>query len=219
MDRNALAGRIDHTLLSPAATQDEVADVCAEAIRHGMWSVCIAPRQVAFAAVRLADTQVRVCTVIGFPLGTSTSATKAYEATQAIADGADELDMVLDLGALRAGLDDVVEADIAAVVQAARGRCVKVILESAALRGDEIERACQRAARGGASFVKTSTGFGPGGATIDAVRRMRAIVGPDVGVKASGGIRDAQSALAMLEAGATRLGTSRSIEILDGLAR
>lgn len=211
-----LARLIDHTLLSPSATATAIDRLCVEARERSLFSVCVNPCWVARAKRALAGSEVAVCTVVGFPLGANATMTKRGEAARAIADGADELDMVLNLGWLLDGHDDVVRSDIAAVVDVAGGRVVKVILETALLSLDQIERASELAVAGGASFVKTSTGFGPGGATVEAVAAMRATVGGGIGVKASGGIRDAAAARAMLEAGASRIGASASLAILDG---
>lgn len=210
-----LASWIDHTLLKPDARASEIDQLCAEAIAHRMLSVCVTPTWIERAKQRLTGTTVRVCTVVGFPLGANAAIVKAYEAEQAIAAGADELDMVLAIGRLLDGELDHVQRDIAGVVGAAQGRMVKVILETALLDRSQIQRACEAAAAAGAGFVKTSTGMGPGGATVDAVRLMREIVDPAIGVKASGGIRDAATVRAMIEAGATRLGTSASLSILE----
>jgi deoxyribose-phosphate aldolase len=218
-----LARVIDHTLLSPSATATDIDRLCREAREHGLFSVCVNPCWVRRAAAMLDDEQqdrrdrkVAVCTVVGFPLGAATTLIKAAEAGQACADGADELDMVINLGWLLAGDHEPVRADIAAVVRAAAGRTVKVILETALLDDAQIRAASQLAVEAGAGFVKTSTGFGPGGATVAAVKAMRETVGPTIGVKASGGIRDAATARAMLEAGASRLGASASPAILAG---
>ncbi len=215
LTRAELAASIDHTLLRPAATRKEVEALCAEAREHHFASVCIHPVRVALARACLTG-QVPVCTVIGFPLGADLARSKAAAARLAVADGADELDVVIALGLLRDGADTDVVADLAGVVAAAEGRLVKVILETALLTPEEIDRACALAVAAGARYVKTSTGFGPGGATVEAVRRMRAAVGPSIGVKASGGIGDAATARAMLAAGATRLGASASLKILAG---
>lgn len=209
-----LASLIDHTLLKPDATPEAVRRLCAEAKEFGFASVCVNPGQVACAAAELAGTGVKVCTVIGFPLGATTSLVKALEARDAVANGAQELDMVLNIGALKAGDRDHVRRDIEAVVAAAAGRPVKVILETGLLSDAEKVEACRLAQSAGASFVKTSTGFGPGGATVEDVKLMRATVGPEMGVKASGGIRDRETALRMVEAGATRLGTSSGVAIV-----
>lgn len=216
LTRAALAGLIDHTLLRPAATAAQVEQLCREARERAFASVCVNPCHVA-AARRALDGHVPVCTVIGFPLGANVTAIKAAEAARALDDGATELDMVIALGALRAGDDVAVGRDIEAVVRAGAGaHLVKVILETALLSDDEIDRACRLAVAAGAHFVKTSTGFGPGGATVEAVRRMRAAVGPSIGVKASGGIGDAAAARRMLAAGANRLGASASLAIVAG---
>lgn len=213
--RAELAARIDHTLLRPGATRAQVEALCAEARAHGFASVCVNPSRVALARGCLQG-QVPVCTVVGFPLGANRSTVKAAEARLAALEGADELDVVLALGAFKDGDDVGVLADLRAVVDAAEGRLVKVILEVALLSLDEVDRACGLAVAAGAGFVKTSTGFGPGGATVEAVARMRAAVGPAIGVKASGGVGDAATARAMLAAGATRLGASASLAILRG---
>lgn len=212
-----LARVIDHTLLSPTARVGDIERLCREAREQRLFSVCVHPCWVPRAKFDLGDaSEVAICTVIGFPLGANQSVIKAAEAGRAVADGADELDMVINLGWLLGGEHDAVREDIAAVVQAAAGRLVKVILETAQLDDALIRTASRLAVEAGAQFVKTSTGFGPGGATVEAVRAMRETVGPDVGVKASGGIRDAATARAMLEAGASRLGASASLAILDG---
>lgn len=213
LTRAQLAASIDHTLLRPTATRAQIEVLCAEAREHGFASVCVQPARVALARSCLMG-QVPVCTVIGFPLGASCPEIKAAEAYLAAEQGADELDVVINLGLLRDGAHDEVVADLAGVVTAAEGRLVKVILETALLSPDEIDVACGLAVVAGAHFVKTSTGFGPGGATVEAVARMRRAVGPTLGVKASGGIADAATARAMLAAGATRLGASASLKLL-----
>lgn len=212
-----LARLIDHTLLKPEGTRAEIERLCAEAGQFGFASVCINPTWVPLAAQLLAGSPVKVCTVIGFPLGATTSAAKAAEAAEAIAAGAAELDMVLNIGRLRSGEDDLVRSDIEAVVGAAAGGAlVKVILETGLLTDDEKVRACLLCKQAGADFVKTSTGFGHGGATVADVALLRRTVGPDLGVKASGGVRDRQSALAMIAAGASRIGASASVAIVGG---
>ncbi len=210
---------LDHTLLAPEATPDRVTALCDEAIELGVYAVCVSPRWVSLAARRLADSHVALAAVAGFPSGAHTSAIKAAEARGALDDGADEVDMVVALGAVVSGDWDAVAADIAAVRAAAPPPTVlKVIIESAVLDPAQIDRVCRVAVDAGADFVKSSTGFHPaGGATREAIAAMRAAVGPDVGVKASGGIRDAETALAMIAAGATRIGASSSRAILDGL--
>lgn len=216
MNGNKLAAMIDHTLLKPEATLDQIDRLCAEAKEYGFASACINPFWVARAAEQLEGTGVKVCTVIGFPLGATTSDTKAHETKEAIKNGAGEIDMVMNIGALKSGDIDQVRNDIAAVVEAAEGVPVKVILETGLLNEDEIRIACNKAKAAGASWVKTSTGFGPGGATVEAVRLMADTVGPELGVKASGGIRDRRTAEQMIEAGATRLGASSSVAIVTG---
>ncbi|WP_394280227.1 deoxyribose-phosphate aldolase [Microbacterium sp.] len=214
-----LAATIDHAILKPELTR---ADVDAEldiAAEWGVFSVCVRPSDIAHAVSRLAGTGVAVGTVIGFPHGTTSTVTKVAETRQAIADGAAEVDMVVNIGALRSGFDDVVVDDIKAVVEAASGHIVKVILETALLDDEQIERGSRLTEQGGADFVKTSTGFAGGGATIPHVSLMRATVSDAVQVKASGGVRSYADALAMLEAGATRLGTSGSAVILGEARR
>ena len=211
---NAIAPIVDHTLLKPNATQEEVQKLCAEAKTYCFASVCVNPTYVALSAQLLKGSGVKVCTVIGFPLGSTTPTVKAIEARDAIANGADEIDMVINVGALKSGNDALVKGDIQAVRDATRGRVLKVILETSLLSDDEKVRACRMSKDVGADFVKTSTGFGPGGATAADVALMRKTVGPLMGVKASGGIRDTTTAQQMIEAGATRLGTSASVGIV-----
>ncbi len=208
---------IDHTILKADTPKEEVLRIIEEAKKHHFYSVCVNPTWVAFAAAELQGEPTAVCTVIGFPLGANTSATKAFETKDAIDNGADEVDMVINVGALKSGLEEEVQADIAAVVAAAKDRAlVKVIIETALLTNEEIVKACELAKAAGADFVKTSTGFSTGGATVEDVRLMRATVGPEMGVKASGGIHNEADALALVEAGASRLGTSASIAIISG---
>ncbi|MGP3535265.1 deoxyribose-phosphate aldolase [Microbacterium sp. RD1] len=209
-----LAAAIDHAILKPELTRSEVDAELDVAAQWRVFSVCVRPSDIAHATERLRGTGVAVGTVIGFPHGTTSSAAKAAEVRQALADGASEVDMVLNIGFLRSGLDAEVEADIRAVVDAASGHVTKVILETSYLDDEQIARGSRLAERAGATFVKTSTGFAGGGATVEHVRLMRASVGPDVQVKASGGVRGLETALAMLDAGATRLGTSASATIL-----
>ena len=214
-----LAATIDHAILKPELTRADVdveLDIAAE---WGVFSVCVRPSDIAYAVSRLAGTGVAVGTVIGFPHGTTSTAAKVAETRQALADGAAEVDMVVNIGALRSGFDDVVADDIRAVVEAESGHIVKVILETALLDDEQIERGSRLTEQGGADFVKTSTGFAGGGATIPHVSLMRATVGEGVQVKASGGVRSYADALAMLEAGATRLGTSGSAVILGEARR
>ncbi|WP_436793129.1 deoxyribose-phosphate aldolase [Actinospongicola halichondriae] len=218
MDRLAVASMIDHTLLAPEAVMADLDRLCDDGRALGVAAVCVHPRHVSHVVARLGGA-VPVAAVVGFPSGAHRSDVKAFEAAHAVEDGATELDMVIALGAALDGRWAAVASDIAAVRAAAPAPIVlKVIVESAALDDEALVRACQVAVNAGADFVKTSTGFHPtGGATIGAVRSMRAAVGPDIGVKASGGIRDAATALAMIEAGASRIGASASAAILDGL--
>ena len=213
---STVAGMIDHTLLKAAATQEEIGKLCSEASKYCFASVCVNPSYVALCAKLLKGSGVKVCTVIGFPLGSTTPTVKAIEARDAIANGADEIDMVINVGALKSGNDTLALDDICAVRDATRGKILKVILETSYLTKEEKVRACLLSKRAGADFVKTSTGFGPGGATVEDVALMRATVGAEMGVKASGGIKDTATAQAMLQAGATRLGTSASISIVTG---
>lgn len=214
--RPDLAKFIDHTLLRPDADAAEVRAVCAETLAHGFASVCVASRWVPLAADVLRGGVPVVCSVIGFPHGDASTAAKVAEAARAVLDGAGELDVVVARGPLRSGDDAAVLADLRAVIEAAEGRPVKVILETAALDEATLLRGSHLAVEAGAAFVKTSTGFGPGGASVEAIAAMRAAVGPHVGVKASGGIRDAAIADEMLAAGATRLGASASVAIVSG---
>ncbi len=212
-----LASMIDHTLLKPEATDREIARLCEEAHCHGFATVCIQPIWVALAARILQGSRARVCTVIGFPHGANRHEVKAYETQLAVAQGAREIDMVLPIGAMKSGDLPTVSRHIRSVVRAALpGIVTKVILETAFLSREEKVAACRIAREEGATFVKTSTGFGPSGATLEDVRLMRETVGPQMGVKAAGGIRDRQTALRMLEAGATRIGASASIRIAAG---
>lgn len=213
-----VAGMIDHAILKPELTRSDVDAQLDVARRYRIFSVCVRPSDVAHAAARLDGTGVAVGTVIGFPHGTTTTQAKVAESRQAIADGAAELDMVINIGRLRSGLRDDVEADVRAVVDAADGRVVKVILETALLSDDDIVAGCAAAERAGAAFVKTSTGFAGGGATPEHVALMRASVGPSVQVKASGGVRDLDTVLAFHAAGVTRFGTSGTATILDDAA-
>ena len=208
---------IDHTILKPEATQAAVQKIIDEAKEYNFFSVCINPCWVAFASEQLADTDVAVCTVIGFPLGANTPEVKAYEAADAIKNGANEVDMVINIGALKSQQYDYVRQDIQGVVDAAKGKAlVKVIIETALLTDEEKVKACELAKEAGADFVKTSTGFSTGGAKVADIRLMRETVGPDMGVKASGGVHNAEEALAMIEAGATRIGASTGVAIVSG---
>lgn len=213
-----IARMIDHTLLKPEATKDQIVKLAEEAKEYSFASVCVNPTWVKTAAEILKDTpDVKVCTVIGFPLGATTSETKAFETKNAIENGADEIDMVINIGALKDQQDDLVESDIRSVVEAAKGKSlVKVIIETSLLTDEEKKRACELSVKAGADFVKTSTGFSTGGATVEDIRLMRETVGPDIGVKASGGVRSREDALAMVEAGATRIGASSGVAICKG---
>ena len=215
-----VAGMIDHTLLKADATEAQIAKLCQEAKEHGFASVCINPGYVPEAAEALKGTDVRVCTVIGFPLGATSSEAKAAETADAIAKGAAEVDMVVNVGRIKSGNWDYVRSDIAAVVNAARGRALtKVIIETCLLTDDEKIRVCETAKDAGADFVKTSTGFSTGGATAADIALMRKTVGPDMGVKASGGIHSTEEAIALIEAGASRIGASAGIAIISGLEK
>ena len=208
---------IDHTILKPEATEAAVQKIIDEAKEYNFFSVCINPCWVAFASEQLADTDVAVCTVIGFPLGANTPEVKAYEAADAIKNGANEVDMVINIGALKSQQYDYVRQDIQGVVDAAKGKAlVKVIIETALLTDEEKVKACELAKEAGADFVKTSTGISTGGAKVADIRLMRETVGPDMGVKASGGVHNAEEALAMIEAGATRIGASTGVAIVSG---
>lgn len=208
---------IDHTILKADATEEDVLRIIEEAKKYHFYSVCINPTWVSLAKEQLKGEPVAVCTVIGFPLGANTSAVKAYETTDAINNGADEVDMVINIGALKSKQFNKVQKDIEAVVEAAKDRAlVKVIIETTLLTNDEIVKACELAKIAGADFVKTSTGFSTGGAKVEDIRLMRATVGPEMGVKASGGIHNEEEAVAMVEAGATRIGTSAGVAIMSG---
>jgi deoxyribose-phosphate aldolase len=214
---DGLARMIDHTLLKPAASREEITKLCSEAKAFDFASVCVNPCYASLCAQLLRLTNVKVCTVVGFPLGANRSDVKAFETERAIMDGAQEIDMVANIGALKSHDDDLVKSDIRAVVEACRSIAVsKVIIEAALLTDDEKIRVCELAKAAGADFVKTSTGFGPGGATVHDVRLMRATVGDEMGVKAAGGIRDTETARQMIEAGATRIGASASVRIVGG---
>lgn len=210
-----LAKTIDHSLLRPELTRAEVIQGCELAARYHVASVCVKPCHVRLAWEVLKGSDVAVGTVVGFPHGSSTTAIKVAEALQALEDGATELDMVINIGELRSGNDDFVRQDIQAVVTAAKGHIVKVILENAYLSKEQIVRGCQLVEQAGAHFVKTSTGFAPSGATVEDVRLMRASVSPRVQVKAAGGIRTLEAILEIIDAGATRVGATATAAILD----
>ena len=222
MNNLELAKMIDHTILKADATQSDIEKLCEEAKKYNFASVCVNPYWVSFASDLLKNSTVKVCTVIGFPLGATSSESKASETEIAILQGADEVDMVINVGAMKINKTDIVENDILSVVNSARktGKTqnkniiVKVILETCYLTKDEIKKSCICAKNAGADFVKTSTGFGTGGATVEDVALMKETVGSSMDVKASGGIRDYETAIKMIEAGATRLGTSSGISIV-----
>ena len=214
MDKKTIASMIDHTLLKPEATPAQVEKLCAEAAEYHFASVCVNPVYIPLAARLLDGTGVKVCCVVGFPLGAIAPEQKAAEAASCAAMGAEELDMVIHVGAAKAGDWALVQRDIAGVVKAAAGRTVKVIIETCLLTDAEKEKMCDIVPEAGADFIKTSTGFSTGGATTHDIALMRKTVGPEMGVKASGGIRDYATAMAMIEAGANRIGASAGIEIV-----
>ncbi|HEL2110132.1 TPA: deoxyribose-phosphate aldolase [Streptococcus suis] len=207
---------IDHTILKPETSKEQVAQILAEAKEYDFASVCVNPTWVTYAAQELKDSDVKVCTVIGFPLGANTPAVKAFETKDAIENGADEIDMVINIGALKSKNDELVLEDIKAVVEASGDKLVKVIIETCLLTEEEKVKACQLSKEAGADFVKTSTGFSTGGATVEDVALMRKTVGPEMGVKASGGARSYEDAIAFIEAGATRIGASSGVAIMKG---
>lgn len=210
-----LAHYIDHTILKSNATQSEVEKICKEAIAYGFASVCINQYYTKYVKEQLKGSDVKVCTVVGFPLGAVSSKVKAFETKQAIEDGAQEIDMVINIGALKDGDDAYVLKDIKAVVEASKEAVVKVIIETCLLTKEEKIRACELSVQAGADFVKTSTGFSTGGATVEDIQLMRKTVGTRASVKASGGVRDYEGALAVIEAGADRIGASAGIAIVE----
>lgn len=216
LQKSQIAAMLDHTQLKPNATIHEIEQVVSEGKEIGAASICVNPYWVSFVHKALAGTGIKTCTVVGFPLGATTTAAKVAETKDAISNGADEIDMVINIGELKAHHDDAVKEDIAAVAQAThdKGKLLKVIIETCLLTSEEIVRACELSVAAGADFVKTSTGFSTGGAKTEDVRLMRKTVGKSVGVKASGGIHSYSEALAMVEAGANRLGVSASIAIV-----
>lgn len=208
---------IDHTILKAETTESQVKVICDEAREHGFMSVCVNACYAEYVAKQLAGTDVKTCVVVGFPLGATLSEVKAFETKTAIEKGADEIDMVINVGALKDGKDDYVLQDIKAVVDASNGKAlVKVIIETCLLTEEEKVRACELSVKAGADFVKTSTGFSTGGATVEDIALMRKTVGPDLGVKASGGVRNSADAKALIDAGATRIGASKSVAIVQG---
>ena len=213
-----VAGLIDHTLLKADATKEQIKVLCEEAREYNFASVCVNPTWVKYASELLEGSEVKVCTVIGFPLGATTPETKAFETKDAISNGADEVDMVINIGALKDKDDELVERDIRAVVAASTGKALsKVIIETSLLTDEEKVRACELAVKAGTDYVKTSTGFSTGGATVEDITLMRKTVGPDIGVKASGGVRNTSDAQKVIEAGATRIGASAGVSIVKGL--
>jgi len=206
---------IDHTILKPDAVKAQVIAICNEAKQYHFASVCINQYYTKLVKEELDNSDVKVCTVVGFPLGAVTKEVKAFETGLAVNDGADEIDMVINIGALKDGLNDIVSEDIKAVVQAAKGKVVKVIIETCLLTEEEKIRACELAVNAGAHFVKTSTGFSTGGATVDDVELMKKTVGSKAMVKASGGVRDYDGAMAVIEAGADRIGASSGVKIMN----
>jgi deoxyribose-phosphate aldolase len=218
MNKLELAGYIDHTILKPDAKEGDVIKLCREALEYKFASVCVNASNVKLADSFLHGTEVKVCTVVGFPLGATTKETKAFEAAQAIENGADEVDMVINIGALKSGKLDTVEEDIKAVAEVCKKKALlKVIIETCLLTDEEKVTACELSKKAGADYVKTSTGFSAGGATVEDVTLMRRTIGTNMGVKASGGIRNLESTLKMIEAGATRIGASASISIINEL--
>ena len=217
-DDERLAHMIDHTILKPDASQDEIAQLCYEARKHNFASVCVNPAYVKLCSELLEGTEVLVCTVVGFPLGATPTEVKVFETQQAIREGATEVDMVINVGALKSRDYELVERDIASIANAchAGNAILKVIIEAALLTDEEKVAACQLAKVANADFVKTSTGFGPGGATPEDVALMRRVVGPAIGVKAAGGIRSFEDAQKMIAAGASRIGASASVKIIQG---
>ena len=218
LTKEQLARLIDHTLLKPSATKDDIRRLCEEAKTYGFWSVCVNPFYVKLAADILRKSDVRICSVVGFPFGASTTKIKTFEAEKAVDDGADEIDMVMNIGALKSQDYEFVKADIRSVVEhvkAGKDKIVKVIIETGLLSEDEKVLACRLVRDSGADFVKTSTGFNAPGATANDVKLMRDTVGPNFGLKASGGIRTYQDAVNLIEAGANRIGTSSGIAIIE----
>jgi deoxyribose-phosphate aldolase len=208
---------IDHTLLKPDSGKAGIRKLCNEAVHYGFKAVCVNPSHVVLCKELLKGTDVKVATVVGFPLGANTTETKVFETKDSVLKGADEIDMVINIGALKEGDYKLVEDDIKAVVDACRGQAiVKVIIETCLLTDEEKRKACELSKSAGAHFVKTSTGFSTGGATVEDVALMKSVVGDNLEVKASGGVRDRETAIKMIEAGATRIGTSSGIKIIEG---
>lgn len=217
MNKHQIARYIDHTLLKPEASLSDIGKLCLEAVEYGFASVCVNPCNVEAAYAGVAGSQVRVCTVIGFPLGAGTTAAKVFEAEDAVRRGAQEVDMVMNIGRFKEEKFEYVKEDISAVAASVKGKAVlKVIVETGFLSDCEVKRACEIVRDAGADFIKTSTGFSKGGATVEHVKIMKGVMGEQIGIKASGGVRNYEQALAMIAAGATRIGTSAGIEIVEG---
>ena len=214
---NKIANMIDHTVLKATTTKEDVVRVCNEAKENNFFSVCVNPTHVELAKKELEGSDVKICTVIGFPLGANTPETKGFETKDAISKGANEVDMVINIGALKDKNYDLVQRDIKAVVDAANKEAlVKVIIETCYLTDEDMKIACELAVKAGTDYVKTSTGFGTGGSTPQDIKLMRDVVGPEIGVKASGGVRSKEDALAVIDAGASRIGASSSVSIING---
>ncbi|MGF7453610.1 deoxyribose-phosphate aldolase [Pasteurella bettyae] len=217
MKGNEIAKFIDHTALTAEKTEQDILQLCDEAIENGFWSVCINSGYIPLAKQKLTGSNVKICTVVGFPLGANLSSVKAFEAKEAIKAGAEEVDMVINVGLIKSAQWEKVEADIKIVLEACQGGLLKVILETCLLSKEEIVKACEICRALNVGFVKTSTGFNKGGATVEDIALMRKTVGANIGVKASGGVRDTETALAMINAGASRIGASAGIAIIKGL--
>lgn len=219
MKKEEMAKMIDHTLLKQDATEDQIKKLCAEAKEYGFWSVCVNPCYVALSAKELEGSNVKVCTVVGFPLGAFTTETVVFQTVEAMKNGATEIDMVVNVGEIKSGNWGYVENDIKAIAETVHKNngLLKVIIETCLLTDDEKVKVCQIAKKVGADYVKTSTGFSTGGATVEDVRLMRDTVGTEMGVKASGGIHSSEEAIALAEAGASRIGASAGIAILNGM--
>ena len=217
LEKFELAGLIDHTILKPYSSEHDIERICQEAIEYGFWSVCVNPSYVSLASHFAKNTKVKVCSVLGFPFGANTLEVKIHEAKKAIQDGANEIDMVINLGALRSGKYEIVKNEIEKVVEQGKSQSntiIKVIIETGLLNEKDKILACELVKKSGADFVKTSTGFNAPGATISDVKLLRKIVGPDFGVKASGGIKTLHDALRLIDAGANRIGTSSGVAII-----
>lgn len=217
MQSNKIAGLIDHTALTAEKTDQDIIHLCEEAVENNFWSVCINSGFIPLAKQKLLNSNVKICTVVGFPLGANLSSVKAFEAQESIKAGADEIDMVINVGLIKSNKWDKVREDIEMVLTACQGTLLKVILETCLLTKEEIVKACELCRELNVGFVKTSTGFNKSGAAVEDIALMRKTVGENIGVKASGGIRDTDTALAMIKAGATRIGASAGIAIINGL--